>query len=84
VQRIAVRSCPYDHLSTDVAAGARMAFDDELLAETLREPCPHQASKNIGRATWRGTENPAHRPRWVIERSCDVRQSRCSNACRKM
>ena len=46
---VAVRRRVHDRLGTDVAAGARPVVDDELLAESLRQPLTDQARENVGR-----------------------------------
>ena len=49
-ERIAIRGRTHDRLGTDIAAGSRSVFDDEWLAETLREPLTHLAGDDVGRS----------------------------------
>ena len=49
-ERVAVGRRVHDGLGADIAAGARPVLDDELLAEPLRQPLPHQPRDDVGRA----------------------------------
>ena len=49
-ERIAVRRRAHDRLGADIAAGTRAVFDDEWLAEPLRQPLSDQPRDNVGRA----------------------------------
>src|ERR1700720_2756931 len=60
-------------LSTNVAAGARTIFDDELLSEPYRQPLAHQACENVARASRCKADDNAHWPRWITLRSCNAR-----------
>ncbi len=70
-QRIAVRRRAHDRLGGDIAAGARPVFDDELLAEPLRQPLADQARDDVGRAAGGKADDDAHRPRRIGLRPCD-------------
>src|SRR5262245_43645614 len=48
-ERIAVRRRPHDRLGSDIVAATRAVFDDELLAQPLREPWPDEPRDNVGR-----------------------------------
>jgi uncharacterized protein len=64
-ERMAVRRCLHDRLSANIAGGARPVLDDELLAEPLGEPLPHQARDGVDAAPGGKAEHDAHRPRWT-------------------
>src|SRR5262249_12916089 len=49
-ESVAVRRRTYDRLGGEIGGGARSAFDDNRLAEPLREPLARQASGNVSRA----------------------------------
>ena len=67
-QRVAVGGRMNHRLGTDVVAGARLVLDEELLAQSLREPLRHDARGDV-RAPAGGIGNdPAHGPGRVVER----------------
>ena len=55
----------HDGLGRDIAATTRTVLDDEWLAESHREPLPHQARHDVEVAGGSESDNDAHRPRWV-------------------
>src|SRR5262249_20691976 len=66
-----------DHrLDRDVAAGARPVLDDDLLAESLRQPRPHDAGDGVGAAACGKADDPAHRPRRIGLRPRETRHGR--------
>jgi len=78
-ERVAVGRGVHDRLGADVVAGAGLVLDDELLAEPLRQPMPDQARQNVGRAAGRIGDDPAYRPRRIIEgRGAAQTGKRCS------
>src|SRR5437899_411721 len=64
-QRIAVRRRPHDGLGSDIVAATRAVFDDELLAQPLREPWPDEARDNVGRTAGTRVGNDAYWPRRI-------------------
>ena len=50
-QRVPVRTRLHDRLGSAIDAPAGPVFDDELPAESLRQPWPNEASRNILAAT---------------------------------
>ena len=64
-QRITIRGRAYDGLCPDIARTAGPVFNDELLAQTLRQPLTHQASQDVGRPTCSERHDDANRPRWI-------------------
>ena len=50
----------------DVAAGARLVLDHELLTETLGEMRSDQPRQNVGRSAGRKADQQAHRPGRVV------------------
>jgi hypothetical protein len=65
-----------------VAAGARPVFNDELLAEPLRQPLPDQAREDVGRVAGDETDDQSHRPRWIGLRPSEARQGRQRGSAR--
>ena len=65
--RVAVRFRIDHRLGGDVVAGAGLVFDDELLAEPLRQPLADQARDDVGGAAGRIADHPAHRPRRIVQ-----------------
>ena len=55
-------------LGADIVARSRLVLDDELLAEPLRQPLPHDARRDVGGAAGGIGDDPAHRPGRIIER----------------
>src|SRR5262249_50416384 len=49
---------------------------DELLAEPLGEPLPHQARENVGGAPGGKADQDAYRPQWIILPPCGGREGR--------
>ena len=49
-KRVAVRRRARDRLQGKIAAAARPVFDDDRLAEPLRQPLADQARDDVGRA----------------------------------
>src|SRR5262249_14666077 len=73
-KRIAVGGHLHDGLGGDIACGARPVLDDELLAEPLGEPLPHQAREDVGRAAGGEADDKPHRPRRIALRRRDARR----------
>ena len=61
-QRVAIRGRLGDRLGADVAAGAGAVLNDELLAEAIRQPLPHQARLDVGGPAGGKADDDAHRP----------------------
>jgi hypothetical protein len=60
--RIAVGRSARRHLGTDVAGGARLVLDDELLAQSGAQPLRRLACHDIGRAAGNVRHDETHRP----------------------
>src|SRR5437870_2351476 len=73
---MAVRRCTYDCFGTDIATSARPVFDNEWLAELLRQPLSHHARERVLRAAGGEGDKKAHRPRRIGLRPCNSRHSR--------
>jgi hypothetical protein len=58
---VAVGGRVHDSLGGNAATGAWSVLDDELLAETLRQPLTDEACDDVGRATRSKADNQAHR-----------------------
>src|SRR5438105_1141184 len=69
-ERVAVRSGTHDRFGGDISASARPAFDDDGLAEPLRQPLTHQARNDVVAAPGWKADDPAHRPRRIVLRPC--------------
>ena len=52
----------HDCLGRDIGAPTRPVFDDEWLAEPIRQPLTDQARENVGRAAGSHADDDAHRP----------------------
>jgi hypothetical protein len=62
-----IRSCP-------LLAFLRLEMiSNKWLAKPLRQPLTHQAPDYVGRAAGGGSDDDAHRPRWIGLRPCDAR-----------
>ena len=81
-QRITVRRRLHDRFGAEIAAGARPVLDDELLTEPLRQPLPHQARKNIGRAAGGEADDDAHRVGRIGFRQGEARDGRQRDGAR--
>ena len=58
-----------DHrLRGNIGGSARFVFDDNLLAQTLRQPSPHYSRHNVGAPARRESNDPVDCPRRIIER----------------
>src|SRR6516162_814336 len=75
-KRIAIRSRMDDRLGADVGAATRPGVDEELLAETLRQPLSHQTRDDVVPAPSGSRNDHAHRPRRIGLRPCDARDGR--------
>src|SRR3954454_2153892 len=64
-QRVAVGRRVHDRLGGDVAAGAQPVFDDEWLAEPLRQPLTDQPRQDVVRAPGGEADDDAHRLRRI-------------------
>src|SRR5262249_12667851 len=81
-ERIPVRRCTDDRLGANVGAPSRPVIDDELLTKPLRKPLTHQAGEDVLRASWRGTDDVAHRPRRIGLRPSSARHGRQRGSAR--
>jgi hypothetical protein len=82
---VAVGVPPDDNLGSNIAPSSRPVVDDKLLPELLRQRLSNQARDNVGCGPGREADNEAHRPRRVIERTCDARHGReRGSACCQM
>jgi hypothetical protein len=61
-ERISVRGRVHDRLGGDIAASPWPVLDDELLAESLRQPLSYQACHDVGGTTGGKSDNDAHGP----------------------
>ena len=73
-----------DHrFRADIAAGAGLVLDDELLPQPLREPRADQPRDDVVGAARRKADHPAHRPRRIVQRrgaadrSCQETRWKC-------
>jgi hypothetical protein len=64
-QRIAVRRCADRGFDRNIASCAASVLDDALLPEPLREPLPHHARGDVGRAARGEADDQADRPRRI-------------------
>jgi hypothetical protein len=64
-QRVAVGRRVDHGLDGDIAAGPRLVFDHDRLAESLRQPRGHDPRDDIGPAAGRKSDDPAQRPRRI-------------------
>jgi hypothetical protein len=58
-QRVAVRGSTDGRLDRDIGGGAGLVFDDDRLAETLRQPLGHDARHGVGPAARRKRSSAA-------------------------
>src|SRR5262245_31343177 len=75
-ERIAVRRRAHDRLGADIVAATRAVFDDELLAEPLREPWSDKPRDNVGCTAGTCGGNDAHRARRIGLRPREPRHRR--------
>src|SRR5262249_44740863 len=75
-KRIAVWGSFDDRFGTDIGPRTRSIVDDELLAESLRQPLTYQTRDDIARAARCITNDDTHRPRWIGLRPRDPRRRR--------
>src|SRR5215475_532602 len=71
-ERIAVRRRPHDRLGSDIVAATRAVFDDELLAQPLREPWSDEPRDNVRRTGGTRGGNDAYWPRRISLRPRDA------------
>src|SRR5262249_1301047 len=71
-----VRRRTNHHLGGDIAARASSILDDELLAETFRQPLSNKAGNQISRTARRKANNQVNRPRRIVERPREMRRGR--------
>ena len=69
-QRVAVGRRAHDRLGGDIGAAARPVFDDDRLAEPLRQPLPHQPRRDVRRAAGGVADDQPYRPRRIGLRPC--------------
>src|SRR5215471_11847583 len=79
-QRITVCGCAHDGLNTDITAAPWAILDDELVAETLRQPLPYQARGGVVHGTGRKRDDDAYRPRRIGLRPSDAGDERPSDS----
>src|SRR6266545_939351 len=60
-ERVSVGRRVDNSLGCEIAASAHAIFDDEWLAEALRQPLAHQVLYNVGGTTGRKANDDAHR-----------------------
>jgi len=78
-QRVAVRCRARRRLGADIAGGARLVLDDELLAEPLGQPLRRLPRRHIRRAAGDERHDDAHRLVGVLglrRPACEQRQQR--------
>jgi len=75
-ERVAVGRRIGHCLEGKIARGSRPVLDDELTAEPLRQPLPHQARHDVLSAACGQTDDQTHGPRWVGLRPRDARAGR--------
>src|SRR5712691_10123330 len=64
-ERVTVRGGTHDCLGADVTTRSRAVFDNELLAEPLRQPWSDESRGDVGAPTGCKTHDDTHRPRWI-------------------
>src|SRR3954447_14230532 len=64
-QRVTVRSCMYDRLGGDIAAGARPVLDHKWPPEPLGQPLTDLTREDVVRPAGGKADDNAHWPRWV-------------------
>src|SRR5437660_435775 len=65
--------------------GAGPVLDNELLAETFRQPLSHQSRNDVGPLAGGKADDQVYRPRWIGLCPCEVRDGwECGSACRQM
>src|SRR5262245_63061221 len=55
-------------LGADIVAGARLVLDEDLLAQSLRQPLRHDARGDVRAAAGGIGNDPAHGPGRVVDR----------------
>jgi hypothetical protein len=81
-EHISVGWRAHDRLGGDIAAGSRTVFDDEGLAEVLRQLLTDQARKDVKRAAGGEGDDHAHRLRRIGLRPRDARCGRQRGSAR--
>ena len=71
-QRIAVGLRTCDRFDADMAARARTIFNDEGLAESIRQPLTDEACREIDRAASGNRDDNVHRLVRIALRPCDT------------
>ena len=66
-QPVAVGARPHGGFSRNIAAGAGMVLDNELLSEALRQPLRNQPCGDVGAAARRKTDEQVDGASGVIE-----------------
>src|SRR5262249_49685584 len=83
-ERVAVCGCLHDRFNADIAAAPWAILDDELLADALRQPLPHQARGDVVHGPRSKGDDDAYRPRRIGVRpgkAGDERQSDSTSDC---
>jgi len=75
-QRVTVRGRARHGFGGDIGGCPGSVFDDELLAELLRQPLTDQARGDVGGAAGGKADNQPHRPGRIGLRPCNTRDSR--------
>src|SRR5262245_44734782 len=73
---IAIWGSADDRLGAEIGASAGPVFDDEWLAEPLRQPLADHARNDVSRAARGKWHDQTHRPRRVGLRPCNTRHGR--------
>src|SRR6516165_5561841 len=81
-ERVTIRRRAYDRLGGDIGGSTRPVFDEEWLAEPLRQPLRDQACDDVGRPASGVADDDAHRPRWIALRPSKARHGRQRGSAR--
>jgi len=81
-ERVSVRRRSQSGLGADIARSASAVLDDELAAETLREPLCHHARNDVGGAPGGKADDDAHRPRRIGLRPSEAGHGRQRGSAR--
>jgi hypothetical protein len=80
-----LRTKPFDCLGAEIGASAGPVFDDERLAEPLRQPLADQARNDVSRAARGKWHDQTHWPRRIGLRPSEARHSwQRGSACGQM
>src|SRR5262249_6652923 len=80
-ERVSVRKRYQSRVGADIARSPSAVLDDELVAETLREPLCHHARNDVGGAPGGKADDDAHWPRRIGLRESEARYAQeCGSA----